>query len=485
MNDDYKGLKPGLYLQVGDSIKTLADGREYYGSWSNALRGGSNANPSVEQIAGEVSWVWIALEKRRQKLLEIPYSWQRNESDIEETPFNMKHRELVQQVDTALQLYSCAYLLKQRGSFSSEAVGVRWLDPMTMEPDLDTADPRKGGIQQFFRYPDGSAGRKEVIPAADIIYFMNPGMRELVPSVSAVRATSLAGQILRSLGQSIDVFYDNNALPVMLIKVPISTGVEELGRLENAFRRLFNARRGTENVRTKGVRSDVEVIPLSFKPTDLAMTELEDSKRDAILAAHDVPKSEVLADAANYATDVSAARRMITAIGSRFEYIAETFNTDADFEAAGYILDVRVSDHTAMKEDEAQRANAFSTYVTGGFTTEAAAWLVGIVEDDFPAGMEIFDEPEPIPEPLQQSQQLPAPMQDDTEAREKEEQQLKNWIKRRKDPNIDDFEAYYLTPEEKSFILYDVIGASMPDPFEQWANVMKQYQPVENGNDPA
>lgn len=490
---DYNSLKPGLYLQVGDSLKTLSDGKEYLGSFAEALGGGSNANPSVETLAAEVAWVWIALQKRRQKIQEIPYSWQQGAEDIEKAPFTMKHKELIQQIDSSLQIHGEAFLLKRRAG--AKMTGVRWLDPVTIRPDYDTANPDEG-ITRYWR--EVGMGQRVAIPAKDIIRFLVPGLRELKPDTAAVRATTLAGQILRGIGQSIDVFYDNNALPIMLVKVPSSTSEPERTALQNAFRRLFNGRRGTTSVRTRAVRSDVEVTPLSFKPSDLAMDTLSDRERDVILAAHDIPITMVLTGSATYENANADTQNIITALGSRLEYIAEVYNEDPDFMTAGYYLDIRTSDHSAMKEDESERAGAFNDYRTGGFTPKAAAWLVGISEDDFPKDIgEIFEEKQEIPPQLQQANQQQPPMNNQNDMGNMESQQnnpqaaaemksFSKWLKKRAEPNPDDFEAYYMTPEEKEMVYYQVMGERIPDPFERWAEAIKQLnEPVlvgENGH---
>lgn len=450
----YEGLNPGLYLQVGGKVTALKhkDAWDYIGTFDDMLRYGTERSPSVETLAAEVGWVFVALRQRQQQIQEIPYTWERGGTELQdETPWDMPWREQMQQIDESLQLYATGYLFKQRAG--GQLTGIRWLDPTTIDPDYETATPRDG-IRRYWRKDDHD--KRKPIPASDIIRFIVPGMRELRPGVAASRATSLAASILRGIDQAGDTFYENNALPVMLVKVPPGTGEQESNRLKEEFRRLFNRGRGTDEIRTKGVTGDVEVQTLSFKPADLAQSELEDHKIDLILAAHKVPKSIALANAANYATDVAASRRFVSAMGARLGYMAETLNKDRDFMAAGYRLVVRTESHFAMKEDEAQRAQAFKTFVDGGFEVEAAAYLVGITEDDFPEGFEVFKEPEPVPAalaPFAGHDNPPAqePEEDGDAEAERERQAFRRWAKKRADGplDVDDFESEHMTTAEK------------------------------------
>lgn len=266
------------------------------------------------------------------------------------------------------------------------------------------------------------------------------------------------------ISQTTDTFYDNNALPVMLIKVPMATADTEIKRIENAFRRLFNRRRGTRNVRTKGVRSDVEVVPLSFEPEKLAQSDLEESQMQQILAANDVPKTIALSNAANYATSVVDVRMFIQALGGRFEYIASVINQDPDIAAMNIVLVVRVSDHFSMKEDEVQRASAFGSYVQNGFSVEAAAWLVGIELDKIPTGT-IFVESSDGSSHLNDKHQSG---HEDELKRNSDEQALRRWIKKRhgKSIDLDLFESKYLGDADKEYILWQVSGEKYISPLD-------------------
>jgi hypothetical protein len=452
MVENYNKLKPGMYLQVGSNIKSV--GREYLGSFS-ALMADATARSGIEALAASVGWVFVALEKRKAKILEIPNHWERGNDRIDTIDIAMKQSRLVQQTDESLQLYKCAYWLKQRGEFSQAAKWIRWLDPTMVEPDYDTADVIDG-IQRYF-YTDNKTHHRTPIPATDIIDFSLPGLRELLPGTPAGAATKLAALVLQGIDQSSATFFGNNALPIMLITVADGTGTPEINRLKAFFSRIANQRRGTDHIRTTAVRGDVKVEQLSLAPKDLAQKDLEESKIDVILAAHDVPKSVALSNAANYATDIAASRRFTQAMGARYKYIAETINGDEDFRQAGLMLVVTPELHPDMKEDEAQRSQSFVQFMNNGagFTDRAAAYLIGITDEDFPQGFgPIFVSDVEVVEP-----EAVVDESDDDEEKQAEMKSFRNWLKKRDRPDIDNFRAYHMTDEEKEFVYWQAKGA--------------------------
>jgi hypothetical protein len=479
---EYEGLKPGLYLQVGTEIKQIHTPQGGYmsswgefGDWLTDYHG----RPTLESLVEQVAWLYVALTKRRQQLLEIPHGWMRGEAESEVPPFNMPFREHLQQVDTSMQLYGQAYLYKRRnigGMFN-----VRWLDPNTIEPDYETADD--DGVRRYWRLLDN--GQKIALPAEDILRFMLPGLREFRPGPSAGEASRYAASILRGINQTADTLYKNNALPVMLINVGEGTSETERKRTETFFQRIMNRAKGTREVRTVAVRGTVEIETLSYAPKDLDQSPLTEQNIETILAAHDVPLSVVKSDAENFATAVASLRGFVSAIGARFEYIADVYNEDPDFMRAGFNLQVRTQDHYAMKEDEAQRAEAAWNYRQAGVTTEGALWLVGIDMEEVPDDIELIAEESAPDEELDPSfSQIPEPVAD--EQRDAETRAYKNWLRKRDNPDPAQFEAYYLTDDEKGVIFEQVKGhaTSTTATWDDVTVAVQEFKTWASENDP-
>lgn len=377
--------EPGTYLinmRNGKAV-SLTD-RGFISSWGDFLDDVSSTSPSAATLAAQVGWVFVALNKRSQGLLEIDQTWRRNEEDVSALPFIFRDNGPVswsfvaQKLDRAMQLHDEAYLLKQRSG--DRLIGLRFLDPSSVTPDTDSANVTDGVTIYKYMTNDGEID----IPREDLIIFPNVGTREMLPGTPAGYATRLAAEILRGLGETADTTFDNNAMPFIIAMVPAGTDETEQDRVESRLYRLFNRGKRTKERPVAGLRKGTEIETIGVNPSDMAMEELTNLKVDEILAAHDVPKSVALSNAANYATDLNAGRRFILALGARLSYFAEILNGDDDIAQFGIELVVQVGEHPTQKRDEAAVSLAFTRYGEGGMYPEAAAYLLGIKEEDFP-----------------------------------------------------------------------------------------------------
>lgn len=378
---NHKALAPGLYIQRGDEIKSLELLRELFKLDESPLP------EAADDLAKNVGWVFVATEVRREHIAQIPHDWRRNDDDLDAAPFEMRALENFKQIDEALQLFSRAYLFKARNG-SGKVVYVRWLDPRTIEPLAETATAEAG--VQFYRQTLNGGGSR-IIPATDIISFVEPGMGEIAPRQSAVSASRIAAQVAYGIGATARDFFEGGGLPVMMVKVGRQANPEDVSRIRSRFERVFNRTRGWlsggQNYKTIGVTADVEVVPISLAPKDLEMSAADEDARKMILAAHRVPRSIALGESNNRSVSEVDMRSLITTMGSRLEYIASVLNTDPDFMKEGYSLNVRTAEHWAMKQDESAVAQAFSQLLSG-MTPEAAGYWLGITPDKFPVELQ-------------------------------------------------------------------------------------------------
>lgn len=396
----YQGhnLQPGLYLQQGTAIKALEGALD---AWRENAASNGYAPTAPETLAACVPWVFVAIERRKQRLAEIPFQWRRGEDDLETLPLTFNTLDIMPRLDEALQLYKRAYLFKQRGGRGLLA-GLRWFDPLSMTPDYRTADVNAGGVQWYWRQTNYKRDR---VPAEDLLVFEMQGMRELGPGTPAGQATSLAAQILYGIQQTADTVFDNNALPVMLIEVPRETSDGDVKGLEGMFGRLFNPKtKGTKEYRSKAIKRDsqgngIKVTPLSVKPSELAMTPLSALAMNQILASHFVPQSEALSDASNRSVSENDSRRFTETMGARAKWLAGVINADVDIQKLGLVLEYYPEQHGSMSVSETTMADTF-TKLLQGLTPEAAGYIAGIKVEDFPDDMQargVFKTASPVP----------------------------------------------------------------------------------------
>jgi hypothetical protein len=320
---NYDKLAPGLYIQHGSAIKRIGEQGDPFAA---ALAGHNYNEP--ERLAAAVGWVFIALNKRTTQMKELyQYSqWINSASgnELDELPFAFKINREMPRIDYALQLHGQAYLFKQRRG--RRLVGVRWLDPSTIQPDPSSAEVVNGGAR-WSRYmrTDPITYQRQFIDANDVIHFIIPGQRELEPGTPAGLATKTAANILLGMGEMFSTFYENNALPVMLVEVPAATSNEDRDSIKSAMWRVFNPRRGSRENRTVGVREGVKITPLSINPESLDAIPLEDSQIRQIVTAHDIPY-EIVATSANYAVSQDRRRDFVGSIVASFALADHVFS---------------------------------------------------------------------------------------------------------------------------------------------------------------
>jgi len=373
MNFDLKTMKPGGYLLYGGTkALSLTDITQ----WDSVE--GRGKTPSLETLAQTVAWEFVALQARQGQIIDIPHEWQRGGGTIDEPPFTVNLQAMLMRTDKALQIYGQCFWFKMRNG--RRVVELRWLDPASIRPDRDTFDSNTARYTLFERTLD--SGEIKWLKADDVVHFALPGLREATPDSGAMQATSRASQVLKGIEETADAFFDTNGLPVIFINIKNAISTVESDRLESRLKRLFRQGRDLEGNKTVALSGDVDVTPVSFAPKDLAMGELEQSKINAILAAHQVPRSIVFEDS-NYATAQDKRRAFVATMGARLQFIADTLNADADMMNLRLALVPKVNRHWAMSRDEANASLGFLRYLQG-MTPRAAAYIMGITEDEFP-----------------------------------------------------------------------------------------------------
>ena len=323
--NNYNSLKPGTYIQRGDSIKSLSllnpDG------WNLGSR-----NPSAELLAASVGWVYIALNERRSEMDQIAEvtKWVKGVTEFDMKQLGFSVFDELPRADQALQLHSRVYYHKTdtRGGFMLE-----WLDPASMMPDESSYNAELRRYDNYKRtVKQGNKTAIVDVSADKLIIIPLKGMRELAPGTSAAQATSLAAQVMKSMDATLDDFFDHNALPMVLISVPPGTSEPEKLRLQNWFGRQFDKLQGSSN-KSRAISADVSVTTLSLAPDQLELTSIRNDQADTILLAHGVPVSvrQTVNKAEAGTKSIDFTRRMV----GRAQMIARKINEDQTLSVAG------------------------------------------------------------------------------------------------------------------------------------------------------
>jgi hypothetical protein len=384
-----ENLKAGIYIQNGDG---KVDALKNFGVLESIL---GETETSAASMASLVPYVFAAMDRRGARISEIEHEWRRGDEVTKDAPFPVQLRQLLRRTDEAMQLIGTAYWYKLRNG-SGKLVGLRWLDPSSMTPDPNSIENPIG----YTNYKRSTEGGEIDVLADDLFVFRKLGLREYQAGGIAGTATRLATEILYNLSQAENTLY-KNPLPVSLIVVPQGTAQSERDRVKNFFWRVFNpsSKSSPEN-RVMPVFEGTEVQRISMTAEELDFEGGRQPNAVAVIAAHGVPVSEIFDDAANMATASEYGRSFTTRLGTRLFDIADVINLDFDMVKIGYTLDFFPERHATMQKDDLDVSNAFVNYGVGGLTPKAAAYLVGITDDDFPQDFgEVFaTETEPIEE---------------------------------------------------------------------------------------
>jgi hypothetical protein len=449
---NYNDLKPGIHLYRGDKkIKSLSltDADQ----WAEIFNLDSRT-PDVEKLGAVVSWNYIALDYRRNMIGEIPVDWELNGEEAE-APIDFDFDRDAPRIDTALQLRSVCYLLKRR--VGSILIGLRWLDPSSIKPDPFslTSDG-----YQVYEYTTSNMGILK-IPAEDILRILIPGQREHDPAPSAAGSSSLAAQIILGMEESADTFYDTNGLPVIAVMVPgRTTQPDEVTRISDQFKRIFRGKRSRDGNKTIGLKEGTQIETISFAPKDLAMSELEESKRSAILLSHAVPPSIVYKDVNRAESELKLAQ-FVGTIAGRLNLITKTINQDEDIQRTGVELVVHAERHEQMQVYELAKAEALQRLTQKPIITVNEA-RERLELDPIDGGDEM--QAEPVVMPNFQMEEAPGP-EVDVSASDKSAEliKLRRFIKKGLHHKRD-FVSDILTP----FEINKEVGAAQDAPFPEW-----------------
>lgn len=394
-------LQPGVYLQRGDNLKSITSLTGIPGLSTETGR------KSVDELATSVTYLYACYRLRSDKLAGLPRSIVKengDEIDEDALPFAIDVDDLLWRIEYALNLYGAAYLFKQTNISGSKVQRVRWFDPSTISPVVDSGR----GLYAFKRQLSAAADMYPVATdgfSPNIVWMWQPGIAELAPGPAIGSVLQTAAEVLRSINEFSDKFFDQGAISPLLLVVPNTASKEEKERLETRFGRFAMS---VQNAfKPVAVSADIEVKQLSFPPADLAMGELSERTRDEILAATGVPISMVLGTSVNYATAQQESANFIeNVLEPRARFVASRLNRQL-FAPAGLRLRFHPDQLSVMQRDEMEGSQAFLNLVNGGMNPAAAAFFLGYDPEELPEDTPLFA---PLPELPPMPEPQPAPV---------------------------------------------------------------------------
>ena len=327
--------------------------------WVRVL-GGEQGGGDLGAAFRSVAWLHRGVMLRAQAIAGLPFAILKGGREIERSSgyanrlgFFPDPARLLGLLEAALTLYGYAYLFVRRNRV--RPLGLRYLDPTTIEPLID----ERAGLTGFKRHL--SAGTDDFAPE-DLVYFwgVDPFVEIGHPSSSAAKAALSAANVLLNVDHFAANFFKRGAIRATVFSAPEGIPEAERLRFRDWLRRFFGG--GLETAHAIEVlnadRTEATVIGEGLG--ELANHSLTKEKREDIATALGVPHSLLFSNAATYATarQEEMSFQMHTVLPEA-EFIQQTLNEQL-FMKAGYRFEFRPEEMSAFQEEEALRAEAFS-----------------------------------------------------------------------------------------------------------------------------
>lgn len=238
-----------------------------------------------QELYAAVAWTFWCVNLRANSVAGIPfgvYPKGMKRADFKEdnaVDFDIDLRPFLWSAEAWLLLKGAGYWLKRSNAVTVKELQI--LNSNTMKVWRWDADG-----PTVFRQTIGADHRDW--PAEDIVYFrtFNP-RNDIREGIASGRVGALPALLVKSVNEWAEAFFRNGAVPLTLLMADGTINTVEQDRITKAWQQFLQGvkRAFTTVVLQKGMK--VEVIGQPVK--DLAMPEMEVTKKHQILAAHMIP----------------------------------------------------------------------------------------------------------------------------------------------------------------------------------------------------
>lgn len=350
--------------------------------------GGVSANRGAA-LKPLVPWLAKAVSMTQIAIANLPFDIVDDAGNVKDTTTDWKNnvagmdnpKRLIGLVAASL-CGGAAYVLPRRTS--RVVMDTQYVAPQTMMPQFDME-----GLVWFDRATQ--LGETDRLYPHEVIYFWLPdsdveiGPAKTHPLGSATQAASL----LLAVSNTMTTYGERGFVPPTILGVEGMPQEGERQRAEawwngflrnslNSVAKIFNMK----GMKVERVGAGMEELKGVYK--DINSQAIED-----IGAAFGIPAGLFMSDKA-YSEEMDNLVRLwysSSQFTNIYHTIEETF-TDQLYKKFGYRMQFKPETIDAFQEDENERSQSFSTYVSSGIKPSVAAQLVGI---DLPSGVNYED----------------------------------------------------------------------------------------------
>jgi len=356
MRQTYKAaITGGVY---GAKALTLGDMDEFM-DW--AIDAGDGTKP--QDLYAAVAWTFWCVNLRANNISQIPYGvyslalpeGDEDEDNAEEWPLDLA--PLLWDVEAWLSLKAAAYVLKRLGRRSQQLAKLQVLNANTMRVlKYDDDGPT------VFRQKVGA--RERDYPAEQIVYFraFSP-TTDVGPGTSAGEVGQKPGELIKNANTWAASFFENGAIPAVLLTTQGTVPLVEKERVQTAWQKMF---KGVQKAfRTAVLEQGLTPTVIGQPVKDLAMPQLESTKREQILAAHNIPPG--LAEAKTNRAERDAlqyelwTQSLIPWVRTRIQPVLN----DQLFNELGLRVLFKTNEIEAVQKEEIAKAEAAAFFMNG------------------------------------------------------------------------------------------------------------------------
>ena len=364
------------FIQLGNVKIKIEDLPEE--AWQFIV-GGDGKGPDLRKYFKSVAWLNRAVKLRKNHVQSMPFKIYRGDTVVDDSGdyqnklmFLPDIKSTLGMIEQGLTLNGREYQFIQRNAIlgRSVATGLRHMVASSIKPKITSE-----GLQWFERKLQ-IGGAVERLEVEQVLYFWYPddsveiGEPHDWPALAALQAAG----ILHAVGNFAQMFFERGAIKVTLLTTKGNVVEAERSRLKAWWDRIRGKAWATEIVNADAV----EAVPIGEGLESLDNKEFTTEQREDISTALGVPHSMLFSNAANYATSVQDKMNFYEdTIIPEFDFIAGVFNEQL-LEPLGYRLVGTPQEMAIFQEDEEDRSQAFSSYVSSGMRPSIAGEILGL-----------------------------------------------------------------------------------------------------------
>lgn len=317
---------------------------------------------SIEELYKAVAWIFYCLQLRANLVSGIPYlvypvSVEKDEED-KDVEWGIDMRDIFWRVEAWLALTGAAYVLQVSKGRTLERLQVLNANTVKVKEWDD-----EGPISFVQRWKN----RERIYPAERIIYVRTWSTEtDIGPGTAGGHVSKKPGALIDAINQYAEAFFENGAIPAVLLTTEGSVPSVEKERIRSNWEKML---RGVQRAfKTEVLERGLTPTVIGQPTKDLAMPDLEVSKRNQILAAFGVPPGYV--DRMNRAERalMEAALWNNCLIPECETWIEPAFNEQL-YNPRGLRISFQYRQIEALQEQELQKAEASSFLITGVMKT--------------------------------------------------------------------------------------------------------------------